>query len=101
MFDWDVVIIGGGPAGLSAGLYLSRANQRTILLDNESFGGYIKNVEWIENYPGFAEGISGDMLSSEMVTQATKYGSPRQIVTTVADGATAAISAQRLLQELE
>ncbi len=74
MFDWDVVIIGGGPAGLSAGLYLSRANHRTILLDNESFGGYIKNVEWIENYPGFAEGISGAMLSSQMVTQATKYG---------------------------
>ncbi len=74
MFDWDAVIIGGGPAGLSAGLYLGRANLRTILLDNESFGGYIKNVEWIENYPGFAEGVSGAQLATEMVTQATKYG---------------------------
>ena len=74
MFDWDVVIIGGGPAGLSAGLYLSRANLRTIMLEKESFGGYITNVELIENYPGFAEGIQGAQLASEMVAQARKYG---------------------------
>lgn len=74
MFDWDVVIIGGGPAGLSAGLYLSRANLRAIMLEKESFGGYITNVELIENYPGFAEGIQGAQLASEMVSQAKKYG---------------------------
>lgn len=74
MFDWDVVIIGGGPAGLTAGLYLGRAGRRTVLLDRESFGGYIRNIELLENYPGFADGIAGAQLASEMVKQAKNYG---------------------------
>ncbi|MFC1932216.1 NAD(P)/FAD-dependent oxidoreductase [Chloroflexota bacterium] len=74
MFDCDVVVIGGGPAGLTAALYLGRANRKTILLEKELPGGQIKDVEWIENYPGFADGVSGAHLASEMLDQATKYG---------------------------
>jgi thioredoxin reductase (NADPH) len=74
MFDWDAIIIGGGPAGLTAGLYLCRANRRALLLDKDTAGGYIRNIELIENYPGFTDGISGAQLASQMVSQATKYG---------------------------
>ena len=74
MADYDVVVIGGGPAGLAAGIYLGRGKYRTLLIDKEAPGGNIKDVEWIENYPGFAKGIGGPQLSSEMVVQATASG---------------------------
>lgn len=74
MFDWEAVIVGGGPAGLTAGLYLARAKRRVLLLDKDTPGGYIRNVETIENYPGFAEGTGGAKLAAAMVSQATKYG---------------------------
>ena len=74
MPDFDVVIIGGGPAGLSAGLYLSRGKYRALVIDKESFGGQITKVEWIENYPGFSRGVAGLQLASEMLTQAVGFG---------------------------
>jgi thioredoxin reductase (NADPH) len=79
MSDYDAIIIGGGPAGLTAGLYLSRANFRTLVIEEESFGGKIKNVEWIENYPGFSNGVAGVQLANEMQAQATKYGLKSEI----------------------
>jgi thioredoxin reductase (NADPH) len=49
--DFDVVIVVGGPSVLSAGFYLTRAKYRTLVIEQESFGGQITKVEWIENYP--------------------------------------------------
>jgi thioredoxin reductase (NADPH) len=71
---YDVVIIGGGPAGLTAGLYASRAKLNSLLVEKELVGGQIANTERVENYPGFPEGISGFELGQLMHQQATKYG---------------------------
>lgn len=71
---YDVIIIGGGPAGLSAGLYASRASLSTLLIEKGVLGGQIANAAHVENYPGFPDGISGFELSQLMHQQATKYG---------------------------
>ncbi len=70
---YDVVIIGGGPAGLTAGLYTARAGLKSILLERGVFGGQIINARLVENYPGFPEGISGAELGEFMYQQAIKY----------------------------
>ncbi len=69
-----MAIIGGGPAGLSAGLCTSRAGLKTLLVERGIFGGQIVNAQMVENYPGFPDGISGIKLSLLMHQQATKYG---------------------------
>ncbi len=72
--EYDVVIIGGGPAGLTAGLYISRARLKGLLLEKGLAGGEMTEAGQIENYPGFPEGISGLGLGQLMHQQATKYG---------------------------
>jgi thioredoxin reductase (NADPH) len=74
MSEYDVIIIGGGPAGLTAGLYTARAGLKSLLLEQGVFGGQIVNARLVENYPGFPEGISGAELGEFMRRQATKYG---------------------------
>ncbi len=71
---YDVIIIGGGPAGLTAGLYTSRARLKSLLIEKGFAGGQVMTTEWIENYPGFEDGISGADLSRKMEKQATKFG---------------------------
>ncbi len=71
---YDVVIIGGGPAGLSAGIYTARARLSSLLIERGAVGGQIINTEWVENYPGFTESISGIALTEAMHKQATKFG---------------------------
>lgn len=72
--ETDVIIIGGGPAGLTAGIYTGRAELSTIILEKGLPGGQIAQTEEVENYPGFEEAISGPELSQRMVKQAEKFG---------------------------
>ncbi len=70
----ELVIIGGGPAGLSAGIYASRAEVGTVLLERGIPGGLVINTENIENYPGFSNGINGYELITQMENQARRFG---------------------------
>ena len=70
----QLIIVGGGPAGLSAGLYASRSKVDALLIEKAGLGGRILNAELVENYPGFPQGISGSELGALIAQQATKYG---------------------------
>jgi thioredoxin reductase (NADPH) len=70
----DVIIIGGGPAGLAAGIYSCRAGAKTLLLEKLVPGGQTNLTALIENYPGFPEGIPGQQLMQKMKLQATEAG---------------------------
>jgi thioredoxin reductase (NADPH) len=72
--QYDIVIIGGGPAGLTAGMYTSRARLKSLLIERGAVGGQIINAQWVENYPGFAEPVSGIDLTEAMHKQATGFG---------------------------
>jgi len=84
MAKYEVIIIGGGPAGLTAGLYTSRAGLKSLLMERSIVGGQIINATLVENYPGFPQGISGAELGSLMHQQAIKYG--LEIVTSEVTG---------------
>ena len=71
--NYDLVIIGGGPAGLTAGLYASRSRLKVLLVEKIVPGGQILVTDWIENYPGFPEGISGFDLAQKIAEQAGRF----------------------------
>jgi thioredoxin reductase (NADPH) len=70
----DVIVVGGGPAGLAAGIHLSRAGYRTLLVEKGQFGGQAGRIDWIENYPGFPAGIKGADLMALWLAQARRWG---------------------------
>lgn len=71
---YDVIIVGGGVAGLTAGLYTSRAGLKTLLLERMMPGGQVINADIIENFPGFPDGISGAEIGPLIQDQAGRYG---------------------------
>src|SRR5438477_10125159 len=73
MADFDLIIIGGGPAGLTAGLYAARANMNAVLFESKDVGGEILNTDLIEDYPGF-ESVTGAELARKMADHALKFG---------------------------
>jgi thioredoxin reductase (NADPH) len=72
--QYDLLIAGGGPAGLTAGLYAARAKLRTLLIEKMAPGGQAASTFLIENYPGFPEGIPGPDLAQAMEKQAKRFG---------------------------
>lgn len=71
---YDVIIIGGGPAGLTAGIYTSRGRRSSLLIEKGITGGQIVNAEWVENFPGFPDGISGYDIGDLLTQQSSRYG---------------------------
>lgn len=72
---WDLIIIGGGPAGLTAGLYAARYKLEVLLLEKAVVsGGQLTSTQWVENYPGFPEPVLGAKLAADMEAQARLFG---------------------------
>jgi thioredoxin reductase (NADPH) len=69
-----VIILGGGPAGLTAGFYTSRARLRTLLIETGLLGGQMTTTELIENYPGFPQRVMGEELSRLLEEQSRRFG---------------------------
>ena len=72
--NYDVIIIGAGPAGLTAALYAGRARLKTLILEKATSGGQAATTDIIENYPGFPDGVGGFQLTELMKQQAVEFG---------------------------
>jgi thioredoxin reductase (NADPH) len=72
--EYDLVIIGAGPAGLTAGIYAARSGLKTVILERTTPGGLVSTTDRIENFPGFPDGIKGSEIGERMVEQARRFG---------------------------
>ncbi len=72
--SYDLVIVGGGPTGLTTAIYAARENLRTVVIERSALGGQAGVTERLDNYPGFPDGIAGSELAARFVQQAERYG---------------------------
>ena len=71
--DYQLIILGGGPAGLTAGLYAARDRLKVLLVEKGVVGGQVLVTDWVDNYPGFPDGVSGFDLIEKMAAQAARF----------------------------
>src|SRR5262245_36528049 len=74
MHVYDLIVVGGGPAGLTTSIYAARENLETLIIDSKGLGGQAGVTERLDNYPGFPDGIGGAELADRIVRQAERYG---------------------------
>ncbi len=72
--DYQLIIVGGGPAGLTAGMYAARGRIKTLLIEKGAVGGQVLVTDWVDNYPGFNDGVAGFELMDKMVAHADRFG---------------------------
>src|ERR1043166_894909 len=84
---WDVVMVGAGPASLSAAVYTTREDIETLVFEKGAIGGLAAVTDWVDNYPGFAKGISGLDLAEALQAQAERFGTKIELgeVMSIAD----------------
>ena len=71
---YDLIIVGAGPAGLTTAIYTAREGLNTLILEKSAAGGQVANTQFLENYPGFDQGISGAEFAERLTNQARKFG---------------------------
>jgi len=79
--DYQLLIVGGGPAGLTAGLYAARGRLQALLLEKGATGGQVLVTDWVDNYPAFPDGISGFDLMDKMTAHADRFGLEKKFAT--------------------
>ncbi len=85
MKNYDLIIIGAGPAGLSSAIYASRAKLHVLVIDESSPGGQVKTTHQVANYPGYDEPISGHTLADNMYKQALRFNTEFELVSDIED----------------
>jgi thioredoxin reductase (NADPH) len=79
--QYQLIIVGAGPAGLTAGLYAARGRLKVLLIEKGATGGQVLVTDWVDNYPGFVEGVSGFDLMDKMTAHAARFGLEKKFAT--------------------